>query len=45
MNNVVATGAAAVEDTGGEEDMVEITVAEDVEGMEPLDHSDQPQSR
>ena len=41
MNNVVATGAAA----GGEQDMVEITVAEDVEGMEALDHSDQPQSR
>jgi hypothetical protein len=43
VNNVVATEAAAVEATVGEEDMVQITVAEDAEGMEGLDHSDQPQ--
>ena len=42
---MVDMAAAAVEATGEEEDMVEITVAEDVEGMEALDHSDQPRSR
>jgi hypothetical protein len=43
VNNEVATEAAAVEVIEEKEDMEETTVEADGEGLEGLDHSDQPQ--
>jgi hypothetical protein len=43
VNNEVATEAAAVEVIEEKEDMEETTVEAGVEGLQVLDHSDQPQ--